>query len=103
MRILLFVAAAAMLSSAFCLYAINYDTREFAESVQALERKLQKTRQDIAILKADRALAARPEVIGPAARALGLVPANEAQCILRDDVGSVATLSGEGTSRRATR
>lgn len=92
MRILMVCAAAMMLISAFCLYAINYDTRELAHQVQEQERKLEKTREDIAILKADRAFAGRPGVIGPAARALGLEPASEAQFVRRDTVSSVAEL-----------
>lgn len=92
MRILLIGAAAIMLISAFRLYAINYDTRDFAEQVQAQERRLEKIRQDVAILKADRALAARPEVIGPAARSLGLVPASEAQFAKPDTESHVAAL-----------
>jgi len=98
MRILMISAAAMMLISAFCLYAINYDTRQFAERVQAQERKLDKAREDIAILKADRAFAGRPEVIGPAARALGLVPAGEAQFVRGSDPDSVAQLPEAGSA-----
>lgn len=93
MRILLICAAVMMLVSAFCLYAINYDTRQFAERVQAQERKLEKTREDIAILKADRAFAGRPSVIGPAARALGLEPASEAQFVRPGAADSVVALT----------
>jgi hypothetical protein len=96
MRILMACAAAAMLISAYCLYAINYDTRELADRVQEQERKLEKTRQDIAILKADRAFAGRPSVIGPAARALGLAPASEAQFVRRDATNTVAARPDEG-------
>lgn len=92
MRILLICAAAIMLVSAFCLYAINYDTRQFAERVREQERRLERTREDIAILKADRAFAGRPEVIGPAARALGLVPASEAQFVRGRAAEDVAAL-----------
>ena len=95
MRILMIGAAALMLISAFRLYAINYDTRDFAEQVQAQERRLEKIRQDIAILKADRALAARPEVIGPAARAMGLAPAREDQFTEPDVESHLVALPNE--------
>jgi cell division protein FtsL len=67
------------LASAFMLYGLNYDTRLTAAHVQSLERRAEKARTDISVLKAERAHLARPERIEPLARAQGLAPATEAQ------------------------
>lgn len=79
MRMLTVSAAFMAIASAFMLYGLNYDTRLTAASVQALERRADKARSDISVLKAERAHLARPERIEALARAQGLRPATEAQ------------------------
>jgi cell division protein FtsL len=62
------------LASAFALYVLKYDTRRMEVRVQALERTLQRTREEIARLDARHAHLARPERLEPLARAIGLAP-----------------------------
>jgi cell division protein FtsL len=62
------------LASAFALYVLKYDTRRMELRVQTLERSLDQVREEIGLLKAQHAHLARPERIGPLARALGLAP-----------------------------
>jgi cell division protein FtsL len=61
-------------TSAFVLYAISYETRQLEWRVGALTRTVDKTRLDIAILRAERAYLARPDRIEKIARANGLAP-----------------------------
>jgi len=79
------------LASAFMLYGLNYDTRLTAAHVQSLERRAEKARTDISVLKAERAHLARPERIEPLARAQGLGPATEAQLKWQQDPASIET------------
>jgi len=79
MRVLTIVSVVCALLSAFALYATNYDARTIQVSVQTLEHNIEKTRLDIAVLKADRAHLARPERLATFARALGLAPAKGSQ------------------------
>ena len=79
MRMLTISAAFMAIASAFMLYGLNYDTRQTAARVQALEREADTARGDIAVLKAERAHLARPERIEALARAQGLAPANKKQ------------------------
>jgi cell division protein FtsL len=79
MRIIILGALMLTLASAFVLYSSNYDTRQLEARVEEQERAIEKTRGDIAVLKAERAHLARPERIEPLARALGLGPASEQQ------------------------
>ena len=79
MRMLTISAAFMAIASAFMLYGLNYDTRLTAANVQALERRADKARSDISVLKAERAHLARPDRIEALARAQGLGPATEAQ------------------------
>lgn len=81
MRTLVVLSVFMTLASAFVLYAINYDTRRIAADVHRQERALEKARQDIAVLKAERAHLSRPERIAPHARALGLQPAKQHQFV----------------------
>jgi cell division protein FtsL len=67
------------LASAFLLYGLNYDTRQFEARVQEEERAVAKARSDIAVLKAERAHLTRPERIEPLARAQGLAAATDQQ------------------------
>ncbi len=82
MRTFLFAAVALTLVSAFTLYAINYDTRLIEDRVEAKQRQIEKTRRDIAVLKAERAHLSRPEVIAPLARQIGLEPVRDHQIIV---------------------
>jgi cell division protein FtsL len=91
MRILTISAAFLALSSAFLLYGLNYDTRRLEARVEAQERTAEKTRSDIAVLKADRAHLARPERIEPLARSLGLQPATEKQFAREEPAPGVIT------------
>ena len=79
MRIIILGALMLTLASAFILYSSNYDTRQLEARVEQQERAIEKTRGDIAVLKAERAHLARPERIEPLARTLGLGPASEQQ------------------------
>lgn len=72
-------ALAAVMLAAFAVYAINYDTRRIDAEVQALERAVERTANEIAVLKAERAYLARPERIEPLARIMGLRPAEQRQ------------------------
>lgn len=74
------------LASAFALYALKYDTRQLELRVQAQELALEKAEGDVAVLKAERALLARPDRLEPLARGLGLVPVSRRQ-YLRLDIG----------------
>ena len=55
MRIVNLAAFALALASAFLLYGINYDTRQLEARVQGDERAIDEARNDIAVLKAERA------------------------------------------------
>jgi len=79
MRFMLFVAASLAFASIVLLYAVNYDARRLEARNQAEERALQSVREEIAVLRAERAYLARPDRIEPLARALGLRPAEAAQ------------------------
>lgn len=74
MRTVNFLLLLAAVASAFALYVLKYDTRRMEARVEALERTVQKTRLEIARLKAEHAHLARPDRIEPMARALGLAP-----------------------------
>jgi cell division protein FtsL len=74
MRLMTLVAFFFALASAFLLYGINYDTRRIEALVHAKERAVERAQRDIAVLKAERALLARPERIEPLARAQGMRP-----------------------------
>lgn len=91
-RIILPIAIASALVSAFFLYGIKHDTRALEASVQANERAIDKAITDIAVLKAERAHLARPERIEPLARALGFGPPTPRQ-IVQTDVNA-----GDGTT-----
>lgn len=70
-----------MLMSALILYSLNYDTRLIDTQVRLLERRVNTTRSDIALLKAERAHLSRPERIEPLARKLGLEPLKANQIV----------------------
>jgi cell division protein FtsL len=72
-------AAFLAIASAFLLYGLSYDTRQIEARVAAEERQADKSRSDIAVLKAERAHLARPDRIEPLARAQGLAPVTDQQ------------------------
>jgi cell division protein FtsL len=86
MRTLTFAAALLALSTAFLLYAVNYDARRLEAELQRREREGERLRGDIAILKAERAHLGRPARIQPLARAQGLLPLSPRQIAGADDV-----------------
>ena len=61
-------------ASAFVLYAVTYETRRLEHHVADQARIIEKTRLDIAVLRAERAYLARPERIEEMARKIGLAP-----------------------------
>ena len=81
MRMLVLGALCLTLASAILLYGINYDTRLLENRVEAQEAAIDQARDDIAVLKAERAHLARPDRIEPIARAQGLRPASEQQMV----------------------
>ncbi len=83
MHTLTLAAAFLALSSAVLLYGLNYDTRLIEQRVQAGERAADRARNDIALLRAERAHLARPERIEPLARAQGLQPTLARQFVSR--------------------
>ncbi len=95
MRLLNLTSLCFAITSALMLYGLNYETRRIEAEVQAMERQAQRTRNDIAVLKAERSHLARPERIDPLARHLGLIPpkpeqftAPSALAILPDEIGT---------------
>lgn len=84
LRILSASAVGLALISAFVLYAVSYETRHLDTEVAAKDRRIERLRSDIAVLKAERAFLSRPERIEPLARALGFVPAQGAQYVELD-------------------
>ena len=79
-------AIALTLASAWVLYSESTATLAFEQRLQSSERLRDRLRDDIAVLKAERAYLARPARIEPAARALGMRPALERQYVHIDDV-----------------
>jgi cell division protein FtsL len=66
-------------ASAFVLYAVTYETRRLEQHVSDQARIIEKTRLDIAVLRAERAYLARPERIEEMARKIGLAPIDPRQ------------------------
>ena len=85
MRMLVLGALTMTLASAVLLYGINYDTRLLENRVEAQEAAIDQAREDIAVLKAERAHLTRPDRIEPIARAQGLRPASEQQMVATPD------------------
>lgn len=81
MRMLSVSSSFLVLSSAFMLYAVNYDARGLERSVYSDQRERDKARGDIAVLKAERAHLARPDRVERLARDLGLEPMTEEQIV----------------------
>ena len=81
MHTLTLAATCLALSSAFMLYGLSYDTRFIEARLQAADRTAERLRNDIAILRAERAHLAAPERIEPLARARGLRPVEPGQIV----------------------
>lgn len=96
MRIVNLAAFALALASAFLLYGINYDTRQLEARVLGEERAIDGARNDIAVLKAERAHLGRPERIEPIARAQGLRPAAEQQLAASPEEAMARALAPAG-------
>ena len=79
MRMMLIGSAFMAISSAFLLYGLNYETRLIQSATHERERSIESIKNDIAVLKAERAHLARPDRIAPLARELGLQPVRDAQ------------------------
>ena len=79
LRISSAVAVGLALACAVLLYKVSYDTRQIEHAVQAQERRLERLRSDIAVLRAELAYLSRPERIEPYARNMGLEPARGEQ------------------------
>lgn len=75
------VAVGLALVCAFLLYTVSYDARRLDLTVQSQERRIERLRSDIAVLKAELAYLSRPERIEPLARALGFAPARGEQYV----------------------
>lgn len=97
MRIQIVSALFMTLASAFMLYGLNYDTRQLQGHVSGQEQLVERLRNDIAVLKAERAHLARPERIEPLARAQGLKPAGEKQFVR--DLGTTGIITGSNPAR----
>jgi cell division protein FtsL len=98
MRMINLAAFALAVASAFLLYGINYDTRLLESRVQGEERAIDEARNDIAVLKAERAHLARPERIEPIARGQGLQPAAEQQLASSPEEAMTRALAQAGAS-----
>jgi hypothetical protein len=64
----------ATLASVVALYAIKHDTRRLEARVLAQERALERARNDVTVLTAERAHLARPARLEVLARAIGMSP-----------------------------
>lgn len=87
------------IASAALLYSLNYETRRIEAEVQAQERAVQKARNDIAVLKAERSHLTRPDRIDPLARRLGLVPPSPEQFTSPSQLSDLAEQDSLATGR----
>jgi hypothetical protein len=65
---------AVTIAAASGLYALKFNTARLEDQVHGLERAIEKTEGDIAVLKAERAYLGRPDRIDTLARKQGLGP-----------------------------
>ncbi|HEX7074883.1 MAG TPA: cell division protein FtsL [Hyphomicrobiaceae bacterium] len=100
LRISSAIAVGLALISAFVLYAVSYETRHLDTEVAAKERRIERLRSDIAVLKAERAFLSRPERIEPLARAMGFVPAEGSQYVELDSLKQSDAPPGQRPSSR---
>lgn len=88
LRVFTSIAVGLTLACAFALYAVSYDTRNRDLAAQSQERRAERLRSEIAVLRAERAYLSRPERIEPAARSLGLMPAQGHQYVRLDSLSN---------------
>jgi cell division protein FtsL len=100
MRLLNIAAFCFTITSAFLLYALNYDTRRLEAHVQAQERVAAEAKSDIAVLKAERSHLSRPERIDPLARQLGLIPPRPDQLVAPGVASALPQLPAQPASHR---
>lgn len=86
------------LACAFILYTVSYDTREIEQVVQSKERRIERLRSDIAVLRAEQAYLSRPERIEPLARAMGFEPAKGEQYVEPSKLAADASSSNDTTA-----
>ena len=100
MRTLTLLAFACLLSSAFVLYNVKYDTQRLQARIQEQERRIERTVTDIAILKAERAHLSRPERLERLAREeLGLRAPKPGQFVRGRDIPMRRTMRSERPRR----
>ena len=75
LRIAATLGVVAMLAAAFALHIVTYKTRALVREVRQAEGERDKLREEIAILRADKAFLARPGRIEAVAREFGMRPA----------------------------
>ncbi len=103
LRITSAVVIGLALACAFTLYTVSYDTRELDQLVQSKERRIERLRSDIAVLRAELAYLSRPERIEPLARAMGFEPAKGEQYVEPEKLAGGTSVQGDtpGDARRA--
>lgn len=69
------------LASALMLYSVNYDTRTLERQVHAVQKKRDQISGELAVMRAERAYLARPDLIEKHARDLGMRPLDEKQLV----------------------
>ena len=105
LRITSAVVIGLALACAFILYTVSYDTREIEQVVQSKERRIERLRSDIAVLRAEQAYLSRPERIEPLARAMGFEPAKGEQYVEPEKLAGGTSVQGDtpdDTRRAAT-
>jgi hypothetical protein len=85
LRLVNLLLAGSTIAGAFALYGLKHDVRALDIAVAADERRLERIHAEIAILRAERALLARPERIEALARGMGLAPLRPDQVISAAD------------------
>ena len=108
LRISSAIAVGLSLACAFLLYSVSYDARRLDLTVQSQERRIERLRSDIAVLKAELAFLSRPERIEPLARTMGFVPAaggqyEDLQSLAADGSGATPLVTPEKSSGRPLR
>jgi cell division protein FtsL len=81
LRIVNVILMASALAAALALTVFKQDTRQLEARVESRERRLDQLTADIAVLRAERAYAARPDRLEKLARDLGLKPIQPEQYV----------------------
>jgi cell division protein FtsL len=84
LRLINALLAGAVIAGCFALYAVKLEVRQLDAAVQADERRLERLYGEVAVLRAERALLARPDRIETLARAMGLAPIRADQIAVLD-------------------